>query len=80
MGYFVWFVDLLNYAVANPIYIVIFIALYLTLFGVSMWYSWRPKPGKNPFAVDSARLPQPLVTDHRVRNCVIKQGESQNTV
>ncbi|XP_070565714.1 all-trans-retinol 13,14-reductase-like [Ptychodera flava] len=63
----------LGFIANNPSFIVAVVVLVLFIYALSTFMS-APKPGKNPFEVDTTRPPEPLVTDNAARDKVLKQG------
>ncbi|XP_045171991.2 all-trans-retinol 13,14-reductase-like [Mercenaria mercenaria] len=61
-----------NYLISNPWIFLLLFLLYCFIYALSILVS-GPKPGRNPFSVAHVRPPKPLVTDHTLRNKVLKQ-------
>ena len=68
-----WASAIFNFFYENPYILFAFVLLYVFVFGLSIIFS-GPKPGPNPFNRDTTRPPKPLVTDHKERDKVLKQG------
>ena len=68
--------DIIDWFIAHPGLVISLILLYVFITVLSVFFS-SPKPGKNPFKIDCARTPKPLVKDHAVRDRILKQGECE---
>lgn len=65
-------VSVINYLVANPWIFVVLFLLYCFIYALSLLFA-GPKPGRNPFSVSHVRPPKPQISDHNLRNKVLKQ-------
>ncbi|XP_013411802.1 putative all-trans-retinol 13,14-reductase [Lingula anatina] len=63
-----------EYVANHPWLLLAGILLYAALFLISSTFFSGPRADKNPFEIDARRPPQPLVTDHKARDAVLKQG------
>lgn len=64
----------LDYLAENPRWIAFGLAGYTTLYLISRMLS-GPRAGRNPFATDSRKPREPLVTDPHARDAVLKQSK-----
>ncbi|PVD31233.1 hypothetical protein C0Q70_06645 [Pomacea canaliculata] len=69
----------LDYLAENPRWIAFGLAGYTTLYLITRMLS-GPRAGRNPFATDSRKPREPLVTDPHARDAVLKQRFKQNKV
>jgi len=68
-----------EWLLAHPWIVIGAFLVYVVFFILSVLFS-KPKPGKNPFGFDAAKAPKPLVTDHAIRDRVLKQGFHQKRI
>jgi len=67
-------IGIISYVLSNPYIIVGIFLLYCLGYALSILFS-GPKPGRNPFSTVHVKPPKPLVTDHALRNKVLKQSK-----